>query len=253
MKTLNPRHIDAIIHIINNSPYFSLLSLQVRVLEYGYCKLEVDLQEKHLNPFGGIHGGVYSSAIDTAAYWASYGSVGEDAGLISLDLHVDNISAIQTGKLIIEGQQIKAGRTICLSESTIKDINGKLLAYGTSKQSVTTGVQTINQAIAVMGLEPLPAKFIHIGQNETSDRNNQDMDASKLTRNIHDIPDYVAVALDVSGLWERYRARPPYQRNDYIGWINRAKREETRHKRLQQMLYELRSGDAYMGMKYKAK
>ncbi|MCL2337006.1 MAG: YdeI/OmpD-associated family protein [Firmicutes bacterium] len=67
------------------------------------------------------------------------------------------------------------------------------------------------------------------------------------------MPDFIAAALEQGNLWERYRARPPYQQNDYIGWITRAKREETRRKRLAQMLEELRSGDAYMGMGYKAK
>ncbi|MDR0248309.1 MAG: YdeI/OmpD-associated family protein [Oscillospiraceae bacterium] len=74
-----------------------------------------------------------------------------------------------------------------------------------------------------------------------------------MTRKVYDIPDYLAAALDGSGLRERYRARPPYQRNDYIGWITRGKREETRRKRLNQMLDELRSGDAYMGMEYNAR
>ena len=73
-----------------------------------------------------------------------------------------------------------------------------------------------------------------------------------MARNVYDIPDYVAAALDKNELWEHYRARPPYQRNDYIGWITRGKREETRQKRIAQMVDELRSGDVYMGMVYKA-
>jgi uncharacterized protein YdeI (YjbR/CyaY-like superfamily) len=79
------------------------------------------------------------------------------------------------------------------------------------------------------------------------------MDTSKMTRSVYEIPAFVAAALDESGLWECYRARPPYQRNDYIGWITRGKREETRQKRLGQMLDELRIGNAYMGMVYNAK
>jgi len=43
------------------------------------------------------------------------------------------------------------------------------------------------------------------------------------------------------------------QPNDYIGWIARDKREETCMKRLTQMFHELKSGDAYMGMKNNAK
>ena len=77
--------------------------------------------------------------------------------------------------------------------------------------------------------------------------------AEPAARERHPMPDFVAAALDQQNLWERYRARPPYQQNDYIGWITRAKRPETRQKRLSQMLEELREGDVYMGMEYQAK
>lgn len=77
--------------------------------------------------------------------------------------------------------------------------------------------------------------------------------AEPTPRERYPIPDFIATALDQSSMWERYRARPPYQQNDYIGWITRGKREETRQKRLTQMLEELQSGDAYMGMAYNAK
>ena len=80
-----------------------------------------------------------------------------------------------------------------------------------------------------------------------------DVDTGRMTRPVSEIPDFVAAALDKSGLWERYRARPPYQRNDYIRWITQGKREETRQKRLSQMLAELCSGNSYMGMDYNAK
>ena len=42
------------------------------------------------------------------------------------------------------------------------------------------------------------------------------------------MPDFVREALIASGLMEAYRERPPYQQNDYVGWINRAKRLATK-------------------------
>jgi uncharacterized protein YdeI (YjbR/CyaY-like superfamily) len=60
-------------------------------------------------------------------------------------------------------------------------------------------------------------------------------------------------ALSIRGLMDAYLARPAYQRNDYIGWITRAKREETREKRLSQMLDELTRGGIYMKMKWHPK
>ena len=159
MRMLNLDHIKAVTDLINRGPYFQLLSMEVRELSLGHSKVVVDLERKHLNPFGGIHGGVYSSLIDTAAYWAVYCDIEENAGLISLDVQVDMLSAVKDGLLIVEGKRIKAGRSICKAEATITDTNGKLLAHGASKQMVVPGVQTINQAVLSLGYQSLPPKF----------------------------------------------------------------------------------------------
>jgi len=67
------------------------------------------------------------------------------------------------------------------------------------------------------------------------------------------MPGYLRQALEERGLMDVYQARPPYQRNDYVGWIDRAKRSETKVRRLEQMLDELAPGDRYMKMPYHAK
>lgn len=67
----------------------------------------------------------------------------------------------------------------------------------------------------------------------------------------HPMPVDVREALTRHGLVQAYRARPSYQRNDYIGWITRARRPETRARRLAQMLEELTAGDRYMRMPYR--
>lgn len=69
-----------------------------------------------------------------------------------------------------------------------------------------------------------------------------------LKRDLNPMPDFVRDALEAEGLTEAYEARPAYQRNDYLGWIAGPKREETRQKRLAQMLDELRRGGVYMNM-----
>ena len=65
------------------------------------------------------------------------------------------------------------------------------------------------------------------------------------------MPAFVRQALVQRRLMAAYRSRPAYQRNDYIGWITRAKRKETQEKRLAQMLDELARGDRYMNMDYR--
>jgi hypothetical protein len=76
---------------------------------------------------------------------------------------------------------------------------------------------------------------------------------SRQKRERHPMPDFIQDALTTRKLTTAYEARPPYQRNDYIGWITRAKLHATQQKRLAQMLDELGRGDAYMKMAYRAK
>lgn len=71
-----------------------------------------------------------------------------------------------------------------------------------------------------------------------------------LIRERQPMPEFVRAAIRARGLAEKYEARPAYQRNDYLMWINNAKREGTRRARLGQMLDELEAGGVYMRMKW---
>jgi uncharacterized protein YdeI (YjbR/CyaY-like superfamily) len=75
----------------------------------------------------------------------------------------------------------------------------------------------------------------------------------RVLRERYPMPDFIREALVANRLAAAYDARPPYQRNDYIGWITRAKLPTTQQKRLEQMLDELAKGGAYMKMAYRAK
>jgi uncharacterized protein YdeI (YjbR/CyaY-like superfamily) len=73
---------------------------------------------------------------------------------------------------------------------------------------------------------------------------------SRLSRPIQPMPAAVRAALGKRGLMSAYRGRPAYQQNDYLAWIDSAKVEVTKAKRLAQMLDELDEGDVYMKMKW---
>lgn len=118
-----------------------------------------------------------------------------------------------------------------------------------------TGYQTSKGSIRFPLNQPIDHRLIAdiVGWRVEQAKSGTSTYAEPVARERYPMPDFISAALDQSDLWERYRARPPYQQNDYIGWITRGKREETRQKRLVQMLEELRAEDAYMGMAYRAK
>lgn len=76
---------------------------------------------------------------------------------------------------------------------------------------------------------------------------------STLKRPKQRMPADVRAALVEHDLVEAYRARPPYQRNDYLAWIKRAKMPATRTKRLQIMVRELAARSGYMGLVYRVR
>jgi len=153
MRKINPDYVRMVREETNRCPYFSLLSMRIVDLEIGGSHLEIDVQEKHLQPFAIVHGGVFASIIDAAAFWAVYTEVEEDVGMTTVDLKLNYLAPAASGKLIARGRRIKLGRTLGLGEAEITDEDGRLLAHGTSTLMVIP-VMPFGSA------PPLPKKFI---------------------------------------------------------------------------------------------
>ena len=159
MKTLNSKHVDDVLELINASPYFQLLQMQITEMGMGYARLEMTMSNRHCNPFGGIHGGVYASLIDTTAYWATYCEIDEDSGMTSMDVYANNLSSLQEGKIVVEGRSIKVGRSMCLAEAVVKTESGKILSHGTVKMMVLKGKQSVRNLAKTVEKDLAP-KFL---------------------------------------------------------------------------------------------
>jgi uncharacterized protein (TIGR00369 family) len=133
VRTLNPEYVKMICKLAETTPYFQLLSMRILHLEIGACDLEIPIQaQKHMQPFGVVHGGVFASIIDAAAFWAVFPEIDEDKGMTTVDLKINYLAPAVTGVLRARGTKIKVGQTLSLGEARVTDGNGKLLAHGTS-------------------------------------------------------------------------------------------------------------------------
>ena len=81
MRKLNPQYIEAVKPLVNRSPYFMLLGMSLHEVGLGYSVLNIDVEGKHIQPFGAVHGGVFASIIDAASFWAVYSEVEENMGV----------------------------------------------------------------------------------------------------------------------------------------------------------------------------
>src|SRR3990172_8846889 len=133
---LNPDYVKAVSQLVNRSPYFALLSMEVRDLQWGTSLLEVYLEEKHLQPFGNVHGGVMASVVDAATFWATFPQVENGLGLTTVEIKVNYLAPVKKGKLIARGRCIKMGKTLALGEAFVRDEGERLIAHGTSTMMV---------------------------------------------------------------------------------------------------------------------
>ena len=156
MRKLNPQYVEAVSALVNRCPYFTLLSMSIRDIGIGYSLLDIDVQKKHLQPFEAVHGGVFASIIDAAAFWAVFPEVDENVGMTSVDLKVNYLAPAQGGKLIARGRRIKLGKTLALGEAQVVNQDNTILAHGISTLMVLR-----DRGVAFEG--SLPPKFIEDG------------------------------------------------------------------------------------------
>lgn len=132
MLIANPDYINALKEVVNCSPYPAHMSMRLAAIDFDTAVIEMALGDKHLQPFGIVHGGVLATLIDTSTFWAAYLRIPENAGLVNIDLKLNYLKPVQSGNLSAEGLCIKAGRSISYAEAKVFDENRKMIAHGTS-------------------------------------------------------------------------------------------------------------------------
>jgi len=94
--------------------------------------------ESHLNPLGGVHGGWAATILDSALGCSVQTTLALGEGYTTAEFKVNLTRPItpRTGLVTCEGRVIHKGRTLAVSEATLKDKDGKLLAFGTETCSI---------------------------------------------------------------------------------------------------------------------
>lgn len=94
--------------------------------------------ERHLNPLGGVHGGWAATIMDSALACSVQTLLERGEAYTTAEFKVNLIRPItpKTGEVVCEGRVVHKGRTLAVSEATLKDGQGKLLAFGTETCSI---------------------------------------------------------------------------------------------------------------------
>src|ERR1700730_3096861 len=109
-------------------PIGRLLGFVLKAIEPGRAVFEMEADERHHNPMGTLHGGVYCDLADAAMGYAYAATLGEGETFTTVELKINFLRAVRQGRLTAEAKVVKAGSTMDYGECDVRDQQGKLVA-----------------------------------------------------------------------------------------------------------------------------
>jgi acyl-CoA thioesterase len=119
----------------SNEPVAGFLKMKLTELTPGYAKVVMKLMPEHLNFNGMVFGGIVMAVADQAFAYATNSLVTPS---IATQFNIHLISGAGVGdELTAECRVVKSGRRIGVSEMTVTNQDGKLIAKATGTTVVT--------------------------------------------------------------------------------------------------------------------
>src|SRR5262245_30443351 len=113
-------------------PIGRLLGFVLKEIEPGRALFEMEADERHHNPLGTLHGGIYCDLADAAMGYAYAATLGEGETFTTIELKINFLRAVRKATLTAEARVVKAGSTLGYVECEVKDQIGKLVAKAAS-------------------------------------------------------------------------------------------------------------------------
>jgi uncharacterized protein (TIGR00369 family) len=113
-------------------PVGRLLGLDLKSIEPGRAVFEMEADERHHNPMGTLHGGIYCDLADAAMGYAYAATLAEGETFTTVELKINFFRPVRQGKLTAAARVVKAGSALGYVECDVTDQTGKLVARAAS-------------------------------------------------------------------------------------------------------------------------
>ena len=110
------------------------LGYDITEAENGRVVITVVPNDTHLNPAGGVHGGLSATLLDSCMGLAIQSTLEKGVSSTTLEFKISLLRPIipDTGLITAEGVVLSRGRRVGTAEGRITDGKGRLLAHGTT-------------------------------------------------------------------------------------------------------------------------
>jgi uncharacterized protein (TIGR00369 family) len=122
-------------------PVADLIGFTLSEVDPGRAVITFDAGRRHANPMGTLHGGVLCDIADAAMGMAYAASLDEGETFTTLELKINFLKPVRTGRLVATGRLVKGGRTVGLLECDVVDEKDRLVARASSTCMTLRGEQ----------------------------------------------------------------------------------------------------------------
>jgi uncharacterized protein (TIGR00369 family) len=137
------RMLDAIQAVMRGDapppPIAQLIGFTLVEVTPGRAVVAFDATSRHANPMGTLHGGVLCDIADAAMGMAFAASLDEGETFTTLELKINFLPPVWTGRLTAIGRVVKGGRAVGLIECDVVDDKDRLVARATSTCMILRG------------------------------------------------------------------------------------------------------------------
>ena len=127
--------------------YPALTGLQPVRVERGHAVFIMDAGPQHANPMGTVHGGALATLADSAMGIAYLSTLAEDEAFTTLELKINFLKPVWSGRLTADGRVTKGGKSVGLVTCDVTDEGGSLVAYATSTCMTLRGVRASGRGV----------------------------------------------------------------------------------------------------------
>ena len=113
-------------------PIATLVGFRLVSIDIGRAQFSLDADARHANPMGTLHGGVLCDIADSAMGMAYASTLEEGESFTTLELKINFLRPVKEARLIADGVVIQRGKTVGLTECSVTDERGRLIAKATS-------------------------------------------------------------------------------------------------------------------------
>jgi uncharacterized protein (TIGR00369 family) len=113
-------------------PVSRLIGFELKSAESGHAVFEMEADERHHNPMGTLHGGIYCDLADAAMGFAYASTLQEAEAFTTIELKINFLRGVRKATLTADARVVKAGSTLGYVECEVKDQTGTLVAKATS-------------------------------------------------------------------------------------------------------------------------